>query len=148
MRILPYHWATPSHVANNDIFFFYYYFQMSYIIHFTAITISNKNLKNIFFFPHAIFCANMRACDFFRCYQDSNPQPQPHAYPSLPLGYTITCDQQWDIFLLSSPTAVTISNEKLFNYKVVDLLASYNFRLYFIFHLRSFENFENLKFKI
>ena len=31
-----------------------------------------------------------------------NPQPQPRAYPPLPLGYTITCDQQWDIFLLSS----------------------------------------------
>ena len=44
------------------------------------------------------------------------------------LGYTITCDQQWDIFLLSS-----LSNEKLFNYKVVDLVASYNFRIYFFF---------------
>ena len=32
----------------------------------------------------------------------SNPQPQPHVYPSLPLDYTITCDQQWDIFFLSS----------------------------------------------
>jgi len=28
-------------------------------------------------------------------------------------------------------TAITISNEKLFNYKVVDLVASYNFRIYF-----------------
>ena len=28
-------------------------------------------------------------------------------------------------------TAITISNKKLFNYKVVDLVASYNFRIYF-----------------
>ena len=76
---LPYHWATPSHVTNNEIFFFYHHFLVSYITCFTAIT---------------------------------------------------------------------ISNEKLFNYKVVDLVASYNFRIYFFFHLRSFENFENLKFKI
>ena len=61
-RTLSYHWATPSHVINNEIFFFYHHFLMSYITCFTAIT---------------------------------------------------------------------ISNEKLFNYKVVDLVASYNFRIYF-----------------
>ena len=39
--------------------------------------------------------------------------------------------------------AITISNENLFNYKVVDLVATYNFHIYFFFlHLRSFENFE------
>ena len=59
---LPYHWATPSHVTNNEIFSFYHHFLMSYI----------------------------------------------------------TCFR-----------AVTISNEKLFNYKVVDLVASYNFCIYF-----------------
>jgi len=42
-------------------------------------------------------------------------------------------------------TDITISNEKNFNYKVVDLVASYNFRIYFFFHLRLFEN---LTFKI
>ena len=59
---LPYHWATPSHVTNNEIFSFYHHFLMSYITCFTAIR---------------------------------------------------------------------IPNEKLFNYKVVDLVASYNFRIYF-----------------
>ena len=65
----------------------------------------NKNLKNIFFShrrarvaSRTIFCKNMCACDFFRRYQDSNPQPQPRAYPSVPLGYTITCDQQCRCF--------------------------------------------------
>ena len=77
---LPYHWTTPSHVTNNEIFFFCHHFLISYITCFTAIT---------------------------------------------------------------------ISNEKLFNYKIVDLVAIYNFRIYFFFlHLRSFENFEKLKFKI
>ena len=65
---------------------------------------------------------------------------------ALPLGYTITCDQQWDIFLLSS-----LSNEKLFNYKVIDLVASYNFRIYFFFsiwgHLKILKIW-NSKFKL
>ena len=63
-RTLSYHWTTPSHVTNNEIFSFYHHFLMSYITCFTAITISNK---------------------------------------------------------------------KLFNYKVVDLVESYNFRIYFCF---------------
>ena len=37
--------------------------------------------------------------------------------------------------------AITISNENIFNYKVVDLVTTYNFYIFF-FHLRLFENFE------
>ena len=81
------------------------------------------------------FCANMCTCDFFHRYQDSNTQPQPRACPSLPLGYTITCDQQWDIFLLSSFSNILynifhIYND-LINYKAVDLIATNNFHIYF-----------------
>ena len=61
LRTLSYHWTTPSHVTNNEIFSFYHHFLMSYIT----------------------------------CFTD-----------------------------------ITISNEKNFNYKVVDLVASYNFRIY------------------
>ena len=45
-RTLPYHWATPSHVTNNEIFSFYHHFLMSYITYFTAITIPNEKLFN------------------------------------------------------------------------------------------------------
>ena len=41
-----------------------------------------------------------------------------------------------------------MSTEKNLKYKVIDLVASYNFHIYFFFHLRSFENFEDLKFEI
>ena len=109
----------------------------------------NKN-KKYFLFPREY------ASCIFSQYQDSNPQPQPRTYPSLPLDYTITCDHQWDIFLLSSLSNILYNpfhsysdlQWKSFNYKVVDLVATYNFHTYFFFHLRSFENFEYLKFKI
>ena len=78
-RTLPYHQATPSHVTNNEIFSFYHHFQMSYITHFIAITISNENV---------------------------------------------------------------------FNYKVVDLGCDLQLPYILFFYLRSFKNFENLKFKI
>ena len=45
-RTLPYHWATLSHVTNNEIFSFYHHFLMSYITCFIAVTISNKKLFN------------------------------------------------------------------------------------------------------
>ena len=118
----------------------------------------NKNQKKYFLFPTAlaIICANMRVCDFLGItrirthnlslartlfYHQTTPSHMTNNeifsfYHHFLISY-ITCF-----------TAIMISNEKLFNYKVVDLVASYNFRIYFFFHLRLFENFENLKFEI
>ena len=101
-RILPYHWATPLHVANNDIFFFYYYFQMSYIIHFTAIMISNKNLFNY------------KVVDLVVTY---------NFYIFLSICGHLKILKIWTMYL----GAKTTSTGKNFNYKVVDRVESYNF---------------------
>ena len=45
----PHHWATPSHVTNNEIFFFCHHFQISYITHFTAITVGAYNFHIYYF---------------------------------------------------------------------------------------------------
>jgi hypothetical protein len=107
-------------------------------------------------------CLSRKLRDFLRKYARVRFFPALSGFEprtsALPLGYIITYDQQWDIFILSSLSNILYNlfhsynnlNEKLFNYKVVDLVASYNFRIYFFFHLMSFENFKiwNSKFKL
>ena len=100
----------------------------------------------------------MRACDFFERYQDSNPQPQPRAYFSLPLNYIITCDQQWDIFLLSSLSNVLYNLFHSYNdlkwktFQLQSCRSGGELQLSYIrfFHLRSFKNFKiwNSNFKL
>ena len=105
-RTIPYHWATPSHMINNEIFFFYHHFEMPYITHFTAIMMLNENLFNykvVDLVTPYNFHIHFSICDHLKILKIWNLKFKPCIW--VPKNF----------------------NWKNFNYKVVDRVKTYNF---------------------
>ena len=121
-RTIPYHWATLSHMTNNEIFFFYHHFEMSYITHFTAIMMSNKNLFN-YKVVDLVATYNIQIYFFFSI--------RGH------LKILKIWNSKFNPCIFG---AKTTSTEKNFNYKVIVMFETYNFTI------DHFLNWDNLKF--